>query len=28
MHDAQRALGEEPTKQVENVGMAFARPRG
>ena len=27
MHDAQRALGEEPTNTVEAAGMSLLRPR-
>jgi hypothetical protein len=27
MHDAQRALGEEPTNTVEAAGMTLAPPR-
>jgi hypothetical protein len=27
MHDAQRALGEEPTNTVEDAGMALVRRR-
>jgi hypothetical protein len=26
MHDAERALGEEPSRRVEAAGMAIVRP--